>query len=331
MMTLMLGYSLRKRRRPLRRMGPTRMWLDYHIFLGICEPLFIVLHSPFKVQGLVALSFWSMVAVALSGILGRFLYRQIPRSRAGDELSLVEVENLDRELSRQLVESFALSPEAVVELEEAAEAGLDPDRSLPVLAVAATVDAFALRRRLRRFRRQHPAIEPRLRRRFERTVRRKALLRRRLLLWSRLRRKYQRCETCHIEHHGREFEIVWWGEGGESAFDHSETGHRLAGAHRDLACRDCHRSSKIAEPERLSAAGEDLDVTFLGLTASCAACHDDPHRGQFGERGCADCHGRGYGVPRRVSIMAAPALPSPAATARSPAVTATAPVEMRAK
>ena len=197
MMTLMLGYSLRKRWQPLRRLGPVRMWLDYHIFLGVCGPLFIVLHSSFKVQGLVALSFWSMVAVALSGVLGRYIYRQIPHSRAGDELSLAAVEELDRELSRQLVESFGLPLEAVAELEAAAEAGLEPNRPLPSLLVAAVADALALRRRLRRFRRQHPTLEPRLGRRFARTVTRKALLRRRLVLWPALRRIFHYWHVVH--------------------------------------------------------------------------------------------------------------------------------------
>ena len=90
MMTLMLAYSLRKRWHRLRRLGPARMWLDYHIFLGVCGPLFILLHSSFKVGGLVGLSFWSMVGVALSGVFGRYLYRKLSRGLAGDELARVE-------------------------------------------------------------------------------------------------------------------------------------------------------------------------------------------------------------------------------------------------
>jgi len=42
----------------------------------------------------VAISFWSMVAVFLSGIIGRFIYLQIPRSIEGRELSLNEVKDL---------------------------------------------------------------------------------------------------------------------------------------------------------------------------------------------------------------------------------------------
>ncbi len=197
MMTLMLAYTLRKRWYSLRHLGPVRMWLDYHIFLGICGPLFIILHSSFKAQGLVSLSFWSMVAVALSGALGRYLYRQIPRSRAGDELSLAEVESQDRELSQQLVQSFGLPPEAVIELETAAESGIDPNRSLLSLLIASQLDAFSMRRRLRRFSRQHSEVAPHLRRRFERAVARKAQLRRRLLLWPRLRQIFHYWHVLH--------------------------------------------------------------------------------------------------------------------------------------
>ncbi len=101
---------------------------------------------------------------------------------------------------------------------------------------------------------------------------------------------YQPCETCHIEHHGRDFELIWWGEAGVDAFDHAETGYPLVGAHR-LDCRSCHRASRIAEPERLAAVGKDLDRTFLGLAADCVACHQDPHHGQMVLRGCGNCHG----------------------------------------
>lgn len=107
---------------------------------------------------------------------------------------------------------------------------------------------------------------------------------------------HRACERCHIEHHGREFELVWWGDDGRDAFDHGLTGYRLTGAHTALGCRDCHRAGRIAEPRRLRRAGKDLDRTFLGLPTSCAGCHEDPHRGQFegpggGPADCSSCHG----------------------------------------
>jgi hypothetical protein len=108
MMTVMHVYSARKRLKPLHGLGPLKRWLDFHILLGIFGPLFVVLHSSFKVGGLVAVSFWAMVAVALSGVAGRYLYRQIPRTRAGEALSLAETKATALDLGRRLQEDFGL-------------------------------------------------------------------------------------------------------------------------------------------------------------------------------------------------------------------------------
>lgn len=108
MMVLMLVYSVRKRTRLLGRAVPLRYLLDFHIYLGVVGPLFIVLHTSFRVQGLVAVSFWSMVAVAVSGYFGRYLYSQIPRNRLGNELSLREIEEAGAILARELQQRFHL-------------------------------------------------------------------------------------------------------------------------------------------------------------------------------------------------------------------------------
>lgn len=197
MMVVMLLYSVRKRVPLLRRAGQVGIWLDYHILLGVCGPVFILLHSSFKVGGLVALSFWSMVAVALSGVVGRYLYRQIPRSCAGDELTLAEVETLDSELSQELVERHGLDPEALAELDAAAQKGVEEDRSLTALLLLGPFERWRLRRRLVRFRRRHPGLDRAHRRRFEKLVRRKALLRRRVAMWERLRRLFHYWHVFH--------------------------------------------------------------------------------------------------------------------------------------
>lgn len=88
MMILMLGYSLRKRFSALRRWGSLNVWLDLHIYLGVFGPLLILLHTSFKFGGLVSLSFYSMAAVATSGVVGRYLYLRLPRSE--DVLSVKE-------------------------------------------------------------------------------------------------------------------------------------------------------------------------------------------------------------------------------------------------
>jgi hypothetical protein len=197
MMILMLLYSVRKRFVALRRLGAVGDWLDFHILLGICGPLFILLHSSFKVQGLVALSFWSMVAVATSGIAGRYLYRQIPHSSGGDELSLVEVEKLDRDLAQRLRSEVGLDDDAIRQLDALAALGTGAQRSLVGLALSFPYDLMMVRLRLRRFRRQFPPLDRQLRRRYELLVAHKVRLRRRILLWQRVRELFHYWHVFH--------------------------------------------------------------------------------------------------------------------------------------
>ncbi len=113
MMVLMLVYTIRKRTRFFGRRIPLRPFLDFHIFMGVFGPLMIVLHTSFKVQGLVAVAFWSMVAVALSGYFGRYLYMQVPRNIEDRELSLQEIDRLVAHMGQELKEKWNLKQETL--------------------------------------------------------------------------------------------------------------------------------------------------------------------------------------------------------------------------
>jgi hypothetical protein len=117
MMVLMLVYSIRKRTRLLGQSISLQSLLRFHIYLGIMGPLLIVLHTSFKVQGLVAVSFWSMVAVAASGFFGRYLYLQIPRNIEGTELTIQELERLNDDVTTALRSRFRLDDAAISRLE----------------------------------------------------------------------------------------------------------------------------------------------------------------------------------------------------------------------
>jgi hypothetical protein len=71
-------YSLRKRFRFLQKAGRLTGWLQFHIFLCTLGPYLVLLHSSFKFAGVAGFAFWSMVAVAASGVLGRYLFAHIP-------------------------------------------------------------------------------------------------------------------------------------------------------------------------------------------------------------------------------------------------------------
>jgi hypothetical protein len=103
------------------------------------------------------------------------------------------------------------------------------------------------------------------------------------------RSEYGRCERCHVEHQGRGFDLVFWGERGSAAFDHAQTGFPLRGRHAAVGCRTCHEPNRVRDRASLARGGANLGRTFLGLGASCGGCHADPHAGRLGAD-CADCH-----------------------------------------
>jgi len=98
-------YPLRKRWQWLQRRGNSKHWLDHHVALGVAGPICIALHSSFKFRGLAGLAFWLMVAVSLSGLIGRYLYAQLLQDIAAAHALLCESQ---AKLQRQ---SFIAQPQ----------------------------------------------------------------------------------------------------------------------------------------------------------------------------------------------------------------------------
>ncbi len=111
-------------------------------------------------------------------------------------------------------------------------------------------------------------------------------------------RKAERCEQCHADPHGGQFEKGALAGStcttchareaflphGFDAKMHDRTAFALHGAHRKAACSACHTRASEKDPRQ-----------FHGTATSCRACHRDPHDGQF-EKGafrgldCDACH-----------------------------------------
>ena len=82
-------YIIRKRFLVFSKWGRLFNWLNFHIFCGMMGPMLILFHTDMKFGGLVALSFWSMATVAISGVLGRYFYMQV-LSQRGELVSRLE-------------------------------------------------------------------------------------------------------------------------------------------------------------------------------------------------------------------------------------------------
>ena len=154
MVLLLLLYSARKRLLMGLRFGKLRRWLDIHIFFGIMGPLLITLHTAMKFSGIVSISYFSMLAVAFSGVFGRYVYMQIPRDNRGHALGLEDARENLAGIQRALVEELNASPEAISAIEEfASRAGATAGSKFRGVLVSMR-DDLTINRRARRLRRR---------------------------------------------------------------------------------------------------------------------------------------------------------------------------------
>ena len=106
-------YALRKVFPWLGRIGTAKRWMDFHIICGVTAPIIIAFHASFKFNNIAGVAFWIMLAVALSGIIGRYLYAQIPQSLSAAKTSFQELEHNQDELSNALKRQSVYSEEKI--------------------------------------------------------------------------------------------------------------------------------------------------------------------------------------------------------------------------
>jgi len=93
MMLLMLLYPIRKHAGWARNLGPLRYWFMLHMVFGIAGPTLVLFHSTFHVKSLNAgVALYSMLLVALSGIVGRFIYKRIHEGLYGRKMNLDDLQ-----------------------------------------------------------------------------------------------------------------------------------------------------------------------------------------------------------------------------------------------
>ena len=111
-------YMMRKRMRIFSRWGRLKHWLEFHIFLCTLGAILILFHTSFKFGGIVSASFWSMVAVVISGVIGRYIYIQIPHTIEGREMNLHEVHSLQEGIGQKLRTDYGVEEQVFASLKE---------------------------------------------------------------------------------------------------------------------------------------------------------------------------------------------------------------------
>lgn len=119
------------------------------------------------------------------------------------------------------------------------------------------------------------------------------------------------CVSCHRPVHGAQFAGAVGAVACESCHDvtgwkppildvaaHTRFGYPLEGAHRAVACVDCHSDMRRPATTRTTlrvavAPGDTTSIRFRAAR-SCASCHRAPHGAQFASRkdggACESCH-----------------------------------------
>jgi hypothetical protein len=195
------SYSSRKRLRLLSGVGKSRHFLEVHIFLCLLGALLVVFHTTFKLGGLVAVSFWSMVAVVLSGFVGRYLYVQIPRGIQGNVLSQAELEKERELLGQELIARLGVRADVLERLDELAKPPRPPAQmSLLESFRFLVVNDLARRRRLRHLisELQRTTGRPLPTRRLRFLATRRLLLTRRLVLLEQCRNLFHYWHVIHL-------------------------------------------------------------------------------------------------------------------------------------
>lgn len=114
MMLVLLTYPLRKRLKIFHRLGPLKPWFKFHMFLGVAGPLAIIFHSTFKWDTANAfVAMMSMLLVAGSGVIGRYIYVRLHDGLYGHQLTLDELQGDVGEQSKGILQTFSWAPEVV--------------------------------------------------------------------------------------------------------------------------------------------------------------------------------------------------------------------------
>lgn len=126
-------YPFRKAVKWLAWTGPLGGWMRVHVVAGLALPAIVAVHAGWRFDGLIGLGYLSMFVVSLSGIVGRYLYTHIPRSRNGLELSMEEVAGERKSLITNLAAATGMVPAEIerrLAIDPRPYVGLDPIRTI---------------------------------------------------------------------------------------------------------------------------------------------------------------------------------------------------------
>jgi len=114
MMLLLLLYPLRKHWRLARNWFSISHWFRMHMLFGVLGPVLILFHSNFQLGSMnSSIALFSMLTVALSGVVGRYVYQKIHRGLYGEQLRFSELEN-DYQLTKEEISTGDFQDQKII-------------------------------------------------------------------------------------------------------------------------------------------------------------------------------------------------------------------------
>jgi hypothetical protein len=132
MMLLLLLYSARKRLSWLHWMGSVPAWFEAHIALGVLGPILVLFHSNFSLGATNSnVALFCMLAVAGSGLVGRYIYTRLHADLEGHQGTLEQLKAAGTRMASQST-SVAFMPDVLEALERIENRWIEPPRN-PIL------------------------------------------------------------------------------------------------------------------------------------------------------------------------------------------------------
>jgi hypothetical protein len=132
MMLMLLLYSARKRIGWLHWMGSVPAWFEAHIALGVIGPILVLFHSNFSLGATNSnVALFCMLAVAGSGVVGRYIYTRLHADLEGHQGTLEQLKAAGTRMASGST-SVAFMPDVLQALERIEKRWIEPPRN-PIL------------------------------------------------------------------------------------------------------------------------------------------------------------------------------------------------------
>jgi len=127
LMLLLLLYPVCKRISLLTRLLPIRYWFGIHMLFGIIGPVLILFHSNFHLGSINStIALVSMLLVAGSGLVGRYIYTHIHHGLYGSRITLNELKQETENNHTELLAMYAMDESLNNHLKKMEEKALQP-------------------------------------------------------------------------------------------------------------------------------------------------------------------------------------------------------------